>query len=48
MPYTHAYDQLAAAEAAGAFVPLNPGAADPYPIWANTILICPIVDQNGA
>jgi hypothetical protein len=60
MVYTHAYaystnfrpvtsdDQLAAAEAAGEFQVMNPGAPDPYQIWTNNVLICPVVMQHGA
>lgn len=60
MVYTHAYafsrtfqpvtsdDQLAAAEAAGDFQVMNAGAPDPYQIWTNNILICPVVMQRAA
>lgn len=37
------YDELVAGEAAGIFVPINPGAANPYEIWTTTVLIRPIV-----
>jgi hypothetical protein len=59
MVYTHAYaysptfqpvtsdDQLAAAEAAGDFAVINPGAPDPHQIWTTNILICPVVVQNA-
>jgi hypothetical protein len=59
MLYTHAYayspdfkpvtndDQLAAAEAAGDFAPINRDGAGPYQIWTNSILICPITTKNG-
>ena len=59
MVYTHAYayssafrpvtsdDQLAAAEAAGDFAVINPGAPDPHQIWTTNILICPVVMQNA-
>jgi hypothetical protein len=55
MMYTHAYAystsftpitsdaQLAAAEAAGDFTPINPGASNPYEIWTTNVLICPVV-----
>ncbi|HLI44951.1 MAG TPA: hypothetical protein VKU92_10855 [Acidimicrobiales bacterium] len=38
--------QLPAAEAAGDFLVVNPGAPDPYQIWTDTVLICPIVQQD--
>jgi hypothetical protein len=59
MVYTHAYayspdfrpvtsdDQLAAAETAGDFAVINPGAADPYQIWTDKVLICPVVRKSG-
>jgi hypothetical protein len=59
MVYTHAYayspafrpvtsdDQLAAAEAAGDFAVINPGATDPHQIWTTNVLICPVVMQNA-
>jgi hypothetical protein len=40
-------DELAAAEAAGDFLPINQGAADPFEIWTPNVLICPIVRQNA-
>jgi hypothetical protein len=40
-------DQIAAAEAAGKFVVINPGAADPYQLWTTTILVRPILSQNN-
>jgi hypothetical protein len=40
-------DDLAAAEAAGDFLPINPGAANPYEIWTPNVLICPVIRQNG-
>jgi hypothetical protein len=55
MVYSHAYasslgfvpvtsdTQLAAAEAAGDFTPINPSGPDHYQIWTNNVLICPIV-----
>src|SRR5436190_15332790 len=55
MRYTSAYtynpdfvpvtsvDQIAAAEAAGKFTVVNPGATDPYQLWTTTILVRPIV-----
>jgi len=39
-------DKLDAAEAAGEFLPINPGAADPYQVWTDNVLVCPIVRQN--
>jgi hypothetical protein len=39
-------DQLAAAEAAGEFVPIDPGAANPYEVWTTNVLVCPVVRQN--
>jgi hypothetical protein len=39
-------DQLAAAEAAGEFVPINPGAPNPYEIWTTNVLVCPVVRHN--
>jgi hypothetical protein len=39
--------QLAAAEAAGDFLAINPGAADPYQIWTDNVLICPVIQQNA-
>jgi hypothetical protein len=59
MVYTHAYaysanfqpvtsdEQLAAAEAAGEFAVINPGAPDPHQIWMNNVLICPVVMQQA-
>lgn len=41
-------DELAAAEAAGEFLPINAGAADPYELWTANVLICPIVRQGGS
>ncbi len=55
MLYTHAYaysanfkpvtsdDQIAAAEAAGEFAPINPGAPNPYQVWTTQVLICPVI-----
>lgn len=40
-------DQLAAAEQAGDFLPINPTAANPYEIWTQNVLVCPVVRQNG-
>ena len=39
-------DQLAAAEAAGEFLPINRGAANPYERWTDNVLVCPVVRQN--
>jgi hypothetical protein len=36
-------EQIPAAEAAGDFAVINPGAADPYQIWTPLVLICPLV-----
>ncbi len=35
-----------AGEASGMFLPINPGAANPYEINTGVILICPVVQQN--
>jgi hypothetical protein len=42
-------DQLARAEAAGEFLPINhtPGAPDRYEIWTTNVLVCPVVRQNN-
>ena len=40
-------DQLAAAEQAGEFLPINPGSSNPYEIWTRNVLVCPIVRQKG-
>lgn len=39
-------DQLASAEAAGEFLPIDPGAADPYQIWTPNVLVCPVVRHD--
>jgi hypothetical protein len=39
-------DQLAAAEQAGEFLPINPVGPNRYEIWTPNVLICPIVRQN--
>jgi hypothetical protein len=39
-------EQLAAAEAAGEFAVINPGAPDPHQIWTSNVLICPVVMQH--
>jgi hypothetical protein len=39
-------EQLAAAEAGGEFLPINPGAANPYEIWTTNVLVCPVVHRN--
>jgi hypothetical protein len=39
-------DQLAAAEAAGEFLPINAGAPDPYEIWTPNVLVCPVVRHD--
>jgi len=41
-------DQLATAEAAGEFLPINraPGAPDRYEIWTTNVLVCPVVQHN--
>lgn len=39
-------DQLAAAEAAGEFLPINAGAANPYQIWTTNVLVCPVVRHD--
>lgn len=35
--------ELAAAEAAGEFLPINPAGPNPYEIWTDNVLICPLV-----
>lgn len=40
-------DDLAAAEQAGEFLPINPGAANPYERWTQNVLVCPVVRQKG-
>jgi hypothetical protein len=40
-------DDLAAAEQAGEFLPINHGAGNPYEIWTQNVLVCPVVHQNG-
>jgi hypothetical protein len=40
-------EALDAAEAAGDFVPINPGAANPYEIPTGTVLICPLVSSHA-
>jgi hypothetical protein len=41
-------DELAAAEAAGEFLPINSGATNPYEIWTTNVLVCPVVRQNAS
>jgi hypothetical protein len=41
-------DQLAAAEAAGEFLPISPGAPNPYERWTDNVLVCPVVRQAGS
>jgi hypothetical protein len=41
-------DQLGAAESAGEFLPINPGAANPYERWTNNVLVCPVVRRTGS
>lgn len=36
-------DQIAEYERDGRMLPLNHGAGDPYQIWTNMVLVCPIV-----
>lgn len=38
--------QLPAAEAAGEFLPIDPGAANPYERWTTNVLVCPVVRQG--
>lgn len=38
--------QLATAEANGDFLPINSNGPDPYQIWTNTVLICPLVEAG--
>jgi len=45
-PVTSAKD-VDAAEAAGAFLPINPGPGNPYEIETGTVLICPFVSPNA-
>jgi serine/threonine protein kinase len=45
-PVTSASD-VDAAEAAGAFLPINPGGANPYEIETGTVLICPFVSPDA-
>jgi hypothetical protein len=45
-PVTSAKD-VDAAETAGAFLPINPGAANPYEIETGTVLICPFVSPDA-
>lgn len=45
-PVTSASD-VDAAEAEGAFLPINPGAANPFEIETGTVLICPLVSPNA-
>jgi hypothetical protein len=39
--------ELDAAEAAGKFQPINPGAENPYEVALPVILICPLVSSHG-
>lgn len=39
--------QIPAYEQDGRLLPLNPGAENPYQIWTNMILICPVIRSNG-
>jgi len=45
-PVTSASD-VDAAETAGAFLPINPGAANPFEIETGTVLICPFVSPDA-
>jgi hypothetical protein len=45
-PVTSARD-VDAAEAAGAFLPINPGPGNPYEIETGTVLICPFVSPDA-
>jgi hypothetical protein len=38
--------QLSVAEADGDFAPINPSGPDPYQIWTNSVLICPLVEAG--
>jgi hypothetical protein len=40
-------DDLAAAEQAGEFLPINHCVGNPYEIWTQNVLVCPVVHQNG-
>jgi hypothetical protein len=40
-------EALDAAEAAGDFVPLNPGGENPFEVPTGSILICPLVSSNA-
>lgn len=39
--------ELDAAEAAGVFLPINPGAENPYEVITGSVLICPLVSPNA-
>lgn len=39
--------ELAAAEQAGEFLPINPVSSNPYEIWTQNVLVCPVVRQNS-
>jgi hypothetical protein len=45
-PVTSELD-LDAAEAAGVFLPINPGAENPYEVITGSVLICPLVSPNA-
>jgi len=45
-PVTSASD-VDAAEAAGTFLPINPGAANPFEIETGTVLICPLASPDA-
>jgi len=45
-PITSA-DDIDAAEAAGEFLPINPGAENPFEINTGTVLICPFVSPHA-
>jgi hypothetical protein len=39
--------QIPQYEGDGRLVPLDPGAPDPYQVWTDMVLICPIIRQHG-
>ena len=38
---------MGAGEASGMFLPINPGAANPYEVKTGVVLICPVVQKNS-
>ena len=41
-------EELAAGEAAGEFLPINPAAANPCEIWTTNVLVCPVVRPRSS